>query len=279
MAYDIMSSPLGTLFWFDRWVGEVPLQLGWDEGGEAWKWRRGLRAWEEEQLVECTLLLLIVVLQVNINDVLYWIPDLVASYTVRGVYHSLLAEFATMPSATSASAPSIWSAYEGQFISEKDYSGRCSVCVSGCGNIESADQLFLHCEVFGQVWQLVHLWLGVSSVNPLTISAHYLQINISSGLLLAKYMGILDFVCYSDALHCINILNGPPNEGNVMVNHTLREENQCADFFAKLRASSDVEFLRHESPLMNLKNLLQNDVAEIFLSVLALYNKKLAHIK
>lgn len=82
--------------------------LGWNEGGEAWKWRRGLRAWEEEQLVECTLLLLIVVLQVNINDVLYWIPDLVASYTVRGVYHSLLAEFATMPSATSASAPSIW---------------------------------------------------------------------------------------------------------------------------------------------------------------------------
>lgn len=114
---------------------------------------------------------------------------------------------------------------------------------------------------------------------------------IYKGLLLAKYMGIPDFVCYSDALHCINILNGPPmrfhaysvliqdikvllEQGNVMVNHTLKEENQCADFFAKLRASSDVEFLRHESPLMNLKNLLQNDVAEIFLSVLALYNKK-----
>ena len=79
-------------------------------------------------------------------------------------------------------------------------------------------------------------------------------------LLLAKEMGITDFVCYSDSLHCINILNGPPmrfhaytiliqdikkllEQGNVRVNHTLREENQCADFFAKLDASSDVEFL------------------------------------
>lgn len=119
---------------------------------------------------------------------------------------------------------------------------------------------------------------------------------IYKGLLLAKYMGITDFVCYSDALHCINILNGPSirfhayavliqdikellEQGNVMVNHTLREGNQCADFFAKLRASSDVEFFRHESPSMNLKNLLQSDAAEIFLSLLTLYNKKLAHIK
>jgi hypothetical protein len=33
---------------------------------------------------------------------------------------------------------------------------------------------------------------------------------IYKGLLLAKEMGITDFVCYSDSLHCINILKGPP---------------------------------------------------------------------
>jgi ribonuclease HI len=32
---------------------------------------------------------------------------------------------------------------------------------------------------------------------------------IFKGFLLAKEMGITDFVCYSDSLHCINILNGP----------------------------------------------------------------------
>jgi len=103
---------------------------------------------------------------------------------------------------------------------------------------------------------------------------------IYKGLLLAKEMSITDFVCYSDSLHCINILNGPPTrfhayavliqdikelleQRNVMVNHTLREGNQCAEFFAKLVAFSDVEFLRNESPPMNLKNSLQSDAAGI----------------
>jgi len=44
-------------------------ELGWDEEGEALKWRRSLRAWEDDLLVECRLLLLIVVLQVNVDDV------------------------------------------------------------------------------------------------------------------------------------------------------------------------------------------------------------------
>jgi len=80
-----------TLFWFNRWLGEVPFQvrfrrlfdlaenklmtvaqmydLGWDIRAGAWRWRRRLRAWEEELLEECKLLLLTVVLQVNDDDV------------------------------------------------------------------------------------------------------------------------------------------------------------------------------------------------------------------
>jgi len=71
-----------TLFWLDRWVGDVPLcekfsrlydlsenkfsfvaqmfDWGWEEGGEAWRRRRRLWAWEEELLVERTTLLLTV---------------------------------------------------------------------------------------------------------------------------------------------------------------------------------------------------------------------------
>ncbi|PNX60369.1 kinesin-like protein, partial [Trifolium pratense] len=69
-----------TFFWTDPWVDEIPLcqrfgrlfelaetksrtvaemfALGWGEGGEAWEWRRQLRAWEEEMLGECQSLLL-----------------------------------------------------------------------------------------------------------------------------------------------------------------------------------------------------------------------------
>jgi len=49
--------------------------LGWDVGGEAWKWRRRLLSWEKEMLVECRLLLLTVVLQVIVDDVWSWILD------------------------------------------------------------------------------------------------------------------------------------------------------------------------------------------------------------
>ena len=61
-----------TYFWTDNWVGGVPLRVrfprlfelnenrwetvenmerrGWEEGGDAWGWRRGLHAWEEESV-------------------------------------------------------------------------------------------------------------------------------------------------------------------------------------------------------------------------------------
>jgi len=68
-----------TLFWTDVWCGGVSFsvrfsrlfelsvfkgelvlvmsQLGWGEGGEAWRWRRRLFAWEEELVGEFILLL------------------------------------------------------------------------------------------------------------------------------------------------------------------------------------------------------------------------------
>jgi len=52
--------------------------------------------------------------------------------------------------------------------------------------------------------------------------------------------------------------------GNVMVNHTLREGNQCEDFLGKLGVRTNVEFLCHESPPTNLKNLLQSNMTRTF---------------
>ena len=77
-------------FWSDMWVGGVPFrdrfsrlfessmskwvsvfdmfQLGWEGNGEAWKWRRRLFAWEEEQEEELCLLLQNVTLQVDTEE-------------------------------------------------------------------------------------------------------------------------------------------------------------------------------------------------------------------
>ncbi|MCI65436.1 hypothetical protein A2U01_0086694, partial [Trifolium medium] len=50
-------------------------ELGWEEGGAAWQWRRQLRAWEEEMLGECRDLLFDVVLQPTVSDVWVWRHD------------------------------------------------------------------------------------------------------------------------------------------------------------------------------------------------------------
>jgi ribonuclease HI len=71
---------------------------------------------------------------------------------------------------------------------------------------------------------------------------------IYHGLIIAKNLGFAELVCYSDSLVCINLIDGRQekyhvhavliqdinnllHQSNVTICHTLREENQCADFF------------------------------------------------
>jgi len=99
-----------TLFWYDRWVGNVPLctrfsrlfdlatnklctvvdmcGFGWEVGGEAWSWRRRLWAWEEELVVGYSHLVNIV-LQTNVLDKWQWDPDTAGGiHSKRGLPHS-----------------------------------------------------------------------------------------------------------------------------------------------------------------------------------------------
>ena len=86
----VMGNGKQTLFWSDVWMGGLSIremfsrlydfslfkdksvfymcQLGWEEEGEAWRWRRRLFAREEEVVVELTLLLHNVILQVDNDD-------------------------------------------------------------------------------------------------------------------------------------------------------------------------------------------------------------------
>ncbi|CAJ2643991.1 unnamed protein product [Trifolium pratense] len=100
-----------TLFWTDPWLDGISLRerfgrlfvlaetkscsvaemfaLGWGADGEAWVWRRRLRAWEEELLRECQFLLLDISLQDQTSDSWQWSPDPDAGYTVAGGYQIL----------------------------------------------------------------------------------------------------------------------------------------------------------------------------------------------
>ena len=110
---------LHTFFWYDRWVGDVPLRkrfprlfdlssnklatveemftLCWSDGGEAWRWKCRLWAWEEDMVVECRLLLDGFVLYSDISDRWHCDPDISEGYTVNGVYKILTSQVAHSP--------------------------------------------------------------------------------------------------------------------------------------------------------------------------------------
>ncbi|GAU42968.1 hypothetical protein TSUD_143050 [Trifolium subterraneum] len=45
-------------------------------------------------------------------------------------------------------------------------------CVSGCGEVESAQHLFLSCSIFGALWPTVSSWIGSSLVTSQTLPVY-----------------------------------------------------------------------------------------------------------
>jgi hypothetical protein len=89
-------------------------------------------------------------------------------------------------------------------------------------------------------------------------------------------MAIDELVCYSDSLHCINLIKGPTmnyhvyalliedikelfSQSNTTLYHTLREGNNCVDFLAKFEASSDFDLTIHASPPKDLFDIPRSD--------------------
>ncbi|CAJ2630822.1 unnamed protein product [Trifolium pratense] len=55
------------------------------------------------------------------------------------------------------------------------------LCTSGCGEVESAQHLFLSCSFFGPLWSLVSSWIGSSVVTAQTLSDHFVRFTDSAG--------------------------------------------------------------------------------------------------
>ncbi|KAK2457253.1 hypothetical protein QL285_004548 [Trifolium repens] len=208
-----------TYFWFDPWLGGVPLcerfgrlfdlaenksstvaemfSLGWEVGGEAWVWRRQLWVWEEEMFRECQALLLPFAVQVHTLHVWRWQPDPDTGYSVRGAYQLLTSQ----DSLTLGEAEDLvwhkqvplkvsifaWRLLRDRLPTKTNLVARGIIspevhfCVSGCGDIESAQQLFLSCGTFGSLWTLVRSWIGFSAVDTHTIPDHFVQFTYSVG--------------------------------------------------------------------------------------------------
>lgn len=110
------------------------IKLG--EGGESWKWRRRWLACEEELVGEYRILLLTVTLQVDIQH--RWLLLL----TSEVPYHLTVV------------SDLIWRLFQNKLSTKDNFFGRdiiprdSQLCVSGCGNLESASCFFQKCNYF-----------------------------------------------------------------------------------------------------------------------------------
>ena len=209
-----------TLFWTDRWVGDVSVcmsfsrlfdltlnksstvadmySLGWEVGGEAWRWRRRLWVWEEEMVEEGHNLLNDFIVQTNVTNRWQWLPNITGGYTVRGAYQILtsndnlvlddtgaLVWHKQVPLKVSILA---WRLLRDRLPTKNNLLRRdilhnaTILCVAGCGNDESTSHLFLHSDSFGSLWQHIRNWLGVSGVDPYNICDHFIQFTNSLGI-------------------------------------------------------------------------------------------------
>ncbi|GAU20017.1 hypothetical protein TSUD_273520 [Trifolium subterraneum] len=182
-----VGSGAETFFWTDPWLGGSPLC----ERGEAWVWRRQLWVWEEEMLRECQALLLNFSFQVQSVDSWQWQPNLDTCYSVRGAYRLLtsqdsvtLGEVETLiwhkqvPLKVSICALRLLRnrlPTRDNLVSRGIISPKAHLCVSGCGDIKSAQHLFFTCGTFGTLWSAVRLWIGFSSVDHQNPYDHFLH--------------------------------------------------------------------------------------------------------
>ncbi|GAU31515.1 hypothetical protein TSUD_332900 [Trifolium subterraneum] len=193
-----------SYFWTDPWV---------DTGGEAWEWRRHLWAWEEEMLGECQVLLLDITLQAQLSDTWIWRTDPVSGYSVRGAYQLLT----THPSDPhEAALDLIWhkqvplkvSIFAWRLLRDRlptksnlvirgIITSEAQDCVAGCGGMETAQHLFISCSTFGSLWSSVRSWIGFSSVDPHSLTDHFLQFTFSSGGLSVRrsFLQLIWLVC------------------------------------------------------------------------------------
>ena len=71
---------------------------------------------------------------------------------------------------------------EDNLVRRRVISHEDAACVSGCGSQETANHLFLGCDIFGLLWSQVWLWLGISSVSQGDIIQHLTQFIKMPGL-------------------------------------------------------------------------------------------------
>jgi len=71
------------------------------------------------------------------------------------------------------------------------------LCVSGCGEVESVQYLFVSYPIFNDIWHHVRAWIGVSGVDPFDIVDHFVQFTylLGGATKMRSFMQLLWLLC------------------------------------------------------------------------------------
>ena len=61
------------------------------------------------------------------------------------------------------------------------------MCVGGCDLSETEDHLFVVCDIYGTIWNLLWQWLGISHVAADEIREHFIQFTDMAGMPRSSY--------------------------------------------------------------------------------------------
>ena len=147
---------------------------------------------------ECSVLLHNTVLQENVHDAWCWLLDPIQGYSVRGAYHFLTTsgqplDRTQVDDVWQKNIPSkvslfVWRLLRNKLSTKDNLMQRHVLhqthmaCISGCGALETATHLFLHCDIFGSLWSHVWCWLQISLVLPADIRQIFIQFTYMAGL-------------------------------------------------------------------------------------------------
>ena len=132
-----------------------------------------------------------VTLQSPVSDTWQWHPDIARGYSVRTGYQLLTSQ---EPPILDFSDNLIWHSQLPLKVSILSWrlirdrlptkinllnrgiiSTADTYCSAGCGQLESVQHFFIHCETFRIIWQQVRFLIGVAGVDHHSLHAHFVQ--------------------------------------------------------------------------------------------------------
>ncbi|GLT47960.1 hypothetical protein SLA2020_216110 [Shorea laevis] len=190
---EVLANKYSRLFWLSTGQNNNISQMGcWKNGNWTWafRWRRKLFTWEENQLLDLKTTIEAINLQQGKIDQWTWIYDKKGLYTAKSGYLLLKQHLGNVdgwpynklwiPSIPSKVSAFIWQTLQDKIATKWNLfrrgilnNNQLKCCF--CDGQEDTNHLFLHCNFASKIWNLCLQWWGIASITAKEILEAFKQ--------------------------------------------------------------------------------------------------------